>query len=98
MLEDRLHELWDFDLMGNPKAINIEILKKSGTHGGKDVTPLLAANIAAAFSTRSFLGKANSYNLKSIKNRLDMSAAFTFDEMIKKKYVSQLCRGFGGKR
>ena len=33
MLKDRLHELWDFDLMGNPKAINIEILKKSGTQG-----------------------------------------------------------------
>ena len=97
MLKDRLHELWDFDLMGNPKAINIEILKKSGTHGGKDVTPLLAANIAAAFSTRSFLGKANSYNLKSIKNRLDMSAAFTFDEMIKRNMFRSYVAASEGK-
>ncbi len=88
MIKERLAQLWEPGLMGELTDAEVSLL-----HGGrtaaspgadeKDMLPMLSANIAAAFSTRSFLGKAAPGSLKSVKARIDMSAAYTFSEMIK---------------
>lgn len=97
MLIDRLCKYWNSFLMGDLKKVDIKMLKGTGCHEKQDVVPMLVANIAAAFSTRSFLGRANDNNLKSIKNRLDISAAFVFAEMIKRNLLGSYVAASEGK-
>lgn len=97
MIEKEIREYWDSSLLGDIKRIDIENLVNTGNYGKRNIIPMLIANIAAAFSTRKFLGKANENNLKSIKCRLDMSAAYTFDEVIRRNLCDSYVAASEGK-
>ena len=82
-IKNELKQQWNSELLGELLDIEIEILEGANLpfNDSKKISlpiNLLLANIAAAISTNKLLGSANMFDLKSVKSRMDTSAAHAF--------------------
>lgn len=86
-IANEIKKRWDNRYLGELSDLEIEVLQEGAilTDDEKNfVTPiyLLIANIAAALSTGELLGSASKSNLKSVKSRMDTSAAHMFSHIL----------------